>query len=290
MFEGFTRIQLATSGARINLAYAGSGPPVLLLHGYPQTMAMWHQVAPRLAEHYTVVVADLRGYGDSSKPAGGDDFRGYSKREMAHDQIDIMQQLGFARFALVGHDRGGRVGHRMALDAPAAVSHLAVLDIVPTYHVYTTIDQMMATAYYHWFFFIQPFDLPEHLINSDPIYFLHHTLGGWGSSLAAFAPEALAEYERCFIPDMIHASCDDYRAGASIDMQHDAADRDRRIECPLLALWGSRGWVGKQYDALAVWQDYARDVRGQALDAGHFLVEERPEETVAALRAFLQEA
>jgi haloacetate dehalogenase len=290
MFEGFTQTQIATDGATINLRAAGAGPPLLLLHGYPQTHAMWHLVAPRLAERFTVVAADLRGYGDSSKPPDGDGHAGYAKRAMAHDQVQAMRALGFERFAVVGHDRGARVGHRMALDHPERVTRLAVLDIVPTYHIFTHVTQELATLYYHWFFLIQPYDLPERMIGADPLYYLHKKLGGWGGKLAIFAPEALAEYERCFRdPAVIHASCEDYRAAASIDLEHDMADRARKLGCPLLALWGERGVPQRCHDVLAVWRDYAGDVRGRALPAGHFLAEEQAEETAEELLAFLAE-
>jgi haloacetate dehalogenase len=288
MFEHFTQTQIATDGATINLRYGGSGPAVLLLHGYPQTHAMWHRVGPRLAEHFSVVMADLRGYGDSSKPAGGDDHAGYSKRAMALDQAQVMAALGFDRFAVVGHDRGARVGHRMALDHADRVTRLAVLDIVPTYHIFTHVTKELATLYYHWFFLIQPYDLPEKLIGADPRYYLHKKLGGWGSQLEIFAPEALAEYERCFAdPAMIQASCEDYRAAASIDMIHDQADRGRKLDCPLLALWGERGVPHRCHNVLEVWRDYGHDVRGRPLAAGHFLAEEQPEETADELLAFL---
>jgi haloacetate dehalogenase len=291
MFEGFTRTQIATDGATINLRYGGSGSPVLLMHGYPQTHMMWHRVAPRLAEHFSLVVPDLRGYGDSSRPPGGVDHAGYSKRAMALDQVQVMAALGFDRFAVVGHDRGARVGHRMALDHPDRVTRLAVLDIVPTYHVFTHVNQQVATAYYHWFFLIQHYDLPEKLIGADPLYYLHKKLGGWGSKLDVFAPAARAEYERCFRdPAVIHASCEDYRAAASIDLVHDEADRDRKVTCPLLALWGEHGVPHTHHDVLEVWRTYADDPRGRVLPAGHFLAEERPDETAQELLAFLSEA
>jgi haloacetate dehalogenase len=291
VFEAFERVRVEASDAEINLVRGGEGPPVLLLHGYPQTHSMWHAVAPRLAENFTVVATDLRGYGDSSKPFGSEDHATYSKRAMAADQVQVMESLGFLSFAVVGHDRGGRVGHRMALDHPDRVTRLAVLDIVPTRHVYATVGRELATAYYHWFFFIQPYDLPETLIGADPGYYLRKKLGGWGTSLDTFAPEALAEYERCFgDPATIHASCEDYRAAASIDLAHDDADRDegRKVTCPLLALWGDRGAMGRLYDVANVWREYARDVRGGPIDAGHFLAEERPEETARELANFLQ--
>jgi haloacetate dehalogenase len=291
VFEGFERLRVETGEATINLVRGGSGPPVLLLHGYPQTHAMWHLVAPWLVEDFTVVAADLRGYGDSSKPFGSEDHATYSKRAMAADGVQVMQSLGFESFAAVGHDRGGRVGHRMALDHPDRVTRLAVLDIVPTRHVYATVGKDLATAYYHWFFFIQPYDLPETLIGADPRYYLRKKLGGWGTSLDTFAPEALAEYERCFDEATIHASCEDYRAAASIDLVHDAADRDeaRKLTCPLLTLWGGLGVMERLYDVREVWRGYANDVRGKPIDAGHFLAEEKPEETARELVRFLEE-
>ena len=290
MFGGFEKGRVEASGAEINLVRGGDGPPVLLMHGYPQTHAMWHLVAPRLAEDFTVVATDLRGYGDSSKPFGEEDHSTYSKRAMARDQVSVMRSLGFESFAVVGHDRGGRVGHRLALDHPERVTKLAVLDIVPTRHVFETVGKDLATAYYHWFFFVQPYDLPETLIGGNPSYYLHKKLGGWGTSLDTFAQEALAEYERCFDAATIHASCEDYRAAASIDLVHEEEDRceARKVECPLLALWGGRGVMERTYDVDEVWREYADDVRGKPIDAGHFLAEERPEETMQELRKFLE--
>ena len=288
MFEGFERIQIETRGATINAVRGGEGAPVLLLHGYPQTLAMWHLIAPRLTASFTVVATDLRGYGDSSKPEGGEEHAGYSKRAMAADQVEVMQTLGFGSFAVLGHDRGGRVAHRMALDHPQSVTRLAVLDIVPTRHVFETADKELAMAYYHWFFLSQPYDLPERLIGADPDYYLRKKLGGWGTGFDSFASEAYAEYERCFRdPRTIHASCEDYRAAATIDLEHDAADRDRKVGCPLLALWGKQGVVERLYDVLGVWRGYASDVRGRALPCGHYLAEERPEETAEELVTFL---
>jgi haloacetate dehalogenase len=264
---------------------------VLLLHGYPQTHAMWHLLVPRLAEDFTVVAADLRGYGDSSKPFGEEDHSTYSKRAMAGDQAAVMESLGLDSFAVVGHDRGGRVAHRMALDYPDRVTKLAVLDIVPTRHIFETVGKELATAYYHWFFYIQPYDLPETLIGGNPSYYLRKKLGGWGTSLETFTQEALAEYERCFDTATIHASCEDYRASASIELTHDGKDQDEghKVECPLLALWGGRGVMERLYDVEAVWREYATDVRGKPLDAGHFLAEERPRETIIELKEFLGE-
>jgi len=291
VFEGFERERIQTSETEIELVRGGEGPPVLLLHGYPQTHAMWHLVVPRLAEDFTVVAADLRGYGDSSKPFGEEDHPTYSKRAMAGDQAAVMESLGLDSFAVVGHDRGGRVAHRMALDYPDRVTKLAVLDIVPTRHIFETVGKELATAYYHWFFYIQPYDLPETLIGGNPSYYLRKKLGGWGTSLETFTQEALAEYERCFDTATIHASCEDYRAAASIDLTHDGKDQDEghKVECPLLALWGGRGVMERLYDVEAVWREYATDVRGKPLDAGHFLAEERPKETIRELKEFLGE-
>jgi haloacetate dehalogenase len=291
VFEGFERERIQTSETEIELVRWGEGPPVLLLHGYPQTHAMWHLLAPRLAEDFTVVAADLRGYGDSSKPFGEEDHSTYSKRAMAGDQAAVMESLGLDSFAVVGHDRGGRVAHRMALDYPDRVTKLAVLDIVPTRHIFETVGKELATAYYHWFFYIQPYDLPETLIGGNPSYYLRKKLGGWGTSLETFTQEALAEYERCFDTATIHASCEDYRAAASIDLTHDGKDQDEghKVECPLLALWGGRGVMERLYDVEAVWREYAIDVRGKPLDAGHFLAEERPTETIRELKEFLGE-
>ena len=290
MFEGFEQTRIQTGGAAINLVYGGQGPPVLLFHGYPQTHVMWHRIAPALAERFTVVVPDLRGYGDSSKPPAGDDHSGYSKRALAADGVEVMEALGFGRFAVVGHDRGARVGHRMALDYPERVTKLAALDIVPTHKVFATVDKDLAIAYYHWFFLSQPYDLPETLIGADPIYYLHKKLGQWGTGLEKFDPEALAEYERCFSdPATIHASCEDYRAAATIDLVHDETDfGNHKISCPLLLLWGGKAAMEKLYDVPETWRDYAGDIRGRPVDAGHFLAEEKPEEVQEELVTFLE--
>ena len=289
MLQGFRTGRVDVDGVAVHAAVGGSGPPVLLLHGFPQTHAMWHRVAPALARRATVVAADLRGYGDSDRPPAGPDHAGYSFRAMAADQVGLMRALGHDRFAVVGHDRGARVAHRMALDHPGAVTRVAVLDVLPTLHVYTHLDQALATAYYHWFFFLQPADLPERMIGADPPGYLRTLLGGWGSGLDAFAPEALAEYERCFADaGARHAMLEDYRAAASIDLEHDRADRHRRVEVPLLALWGARSVVGRSpVDPLDVWRDWAADARGAVVDAGHFLVEEQPGPTLAELERFL---
>ena len=282
MFEGFAQADIDTGEAVIRVRHGGSGPPLLLLHGYPQTHVMWHQVAPRLARDFTVVAPDLRGYGDSSKPPTAPDHAPYSKRAMARDQIAVMEQLGFERFAVAGHDRGGRVAYRLALDHPERVRKLAVLDIIPTGEAFRRADRAFGLGYWHWFFLAQPDDLPERLITADPdAYYLR-----WFSD--AFAPEAVAEYRRCFRdPATTHTMCEDYRAGATIDFTLDEADRGRRrIDCPVLVLWGRRGRLDAWYDVLAVWRDWADDVRGRALDCGHFLPEEAPDETYAELHAF----
>jgi len=293
MFEGFEQRRVAVSGTEINLRLGGSGPALLLLHGYPQTHVMWHRIAPRLAERFTVVCADLRGYGDSGKPESGapigdSSHAAYSKRAMAADQAEVMTALGFERFSVVGHDRGARVTHRLLLDHGARVDKAAVLDIAPTLDMYETTDRDFAEAYYHWFFLIQPYDLPERMIGADPDYYLDKKIGKWSKTGGCFAPEALAEYKRCFRdPATIHATCEDYRAAAGIDLAHDRADRDRRIVPPLLVLWGAKGVIERSYDVLGLWSERAGEVSGRALPCGHFLAEEAPEETLEALLAFL---
>lgn len=290
MFDGFRQLRLPTSALTINARLGGAGPPLLLLHGYPQTHVMWHKVAPRLAERFSVVAPDLRGYGDSDKPPGGPEHAAYSKRAMAADMVELMAALGYERFAVAGHDRGARVVHRMLLDHPARVSRAAVLDIAPTYTMFTTADKAFGDAYYHWFFLSQPYDLPERLIGADPAYYVRLKLARWGRDEAAFTPAAVAEYVRCFSdPATIHATCEDYRAAAAIDLAHDEADLGRTVACPLLVLWGGKGFVARQYDVLATWRERAADVRGQALPCGHFLPEEAPDETYAALAAFFAE-
>lgn len=291
LFPGWTRFRLpGADGVEIAGVMGGSGPPLLLLHGYPQTHAIWHRVAPALAERFTVVATDLRGYGDSDHPESDPQHATYSKRASAADQVAVMRALGHERFRLCGHDRGGRVAHRLALDHPAAVERLAVLDIAPTREMYAATDFAFARAYYWWFFLIQPADLPERLIGADPLVWLHRKLAGKASNtrgLDLFDPRALAEYERCFTPATIHASCEDYRAAASIDLAHDEADDGRCLAQPLLALWGARGTVGRCFDVLALWRQRATDVTGHALDCGHYLPEEAPEELQAALEQFL---
>lgn len=289
MLDGFERRDIETSETVIRARIGGSGRPLLLLHGYPQTHVMWHLVAPALAERFTVICADLRGYGDSGKPASDPEHLTYSKRKSARDMAELMSALGFDRFMLAGHDRGGRVAHRLALDHADRVQKVSFLDIVPTRTLFRATDQAIATGYYHWFFLIQPNGLPERLIGGDPDFYLHAKLGHWGKGgVELFAPEAMKEYERCFRnPDVIHASCEDYRAGASIDLLHDEADLDRKIACPVQALWGVHGMMERHFDVLACWRERASaEVTGRALDCGHFLAEERPDETAAELLAF----
>ena len=287
---GFARRRLPGEGADLAVATAGEGPPVLLVHGYPQSQAMWHRIAPALAAHRSVVAVDLRGYGESDRPPGGDDHAGYSKRAMARDLVAVMDALGHGGFAVVGHDRGARVAHRMALDHPARVERLAVLDIVPTRHVFRAIEQGMATAYFHWFFLIQPDGVPERMIGADPDAWVRWLHERWAARPDSIDPAALDEYVRRFSdPEVIHASCEDYRAAATIDLVHDDADvaAGRRVAQPLLALWGRRGRVGRSYDVAAVWREVADDVTAAPVDCGHFPAEERPDETLAALGRFL---
>ncbi|MGR3436150.1 MAG: alpha/beta fold hydrolase [Shimia sp.] len=289
LFPGFRddRVALPT-GVTLRVRHGGSGPPLILLHGYPQTGACWHAVAPALARDFTVIVPDLRGYGGSDAPPGRDDHATYAKRAMAADVAALARAMGHARFAVAGHDRGGRVAHRLARDHRDRVSALAVLDIVPTAHVFADADTEVALAYYHWFFLAQPAPLPETLIVADPGFWLRAKLAAWGrSGMGAYAPAALAEYEAAFDAATIHASCEDYRAGATIDLTHDAK-ADAPLPMPLLALWGGAGFVGDRYDVLETWRAVAADVRGHALPCGHFLPEERPEETGHALAAFFR--
>ena len=286
-FPGFEDRRIETSGASINLVTGGSGPPLLLLHGYPQTHLMWRKLAPRLAAEFTVVAPDLRGYGDSSKPLAGPDNVNYSKRSLAQDQVETMAVLGFERFAVAGHDRGARVAHRLARDHPERIERLALLDIVPTLYRFETIDQKAATSSWHWFFLIQPSGFPERLIGAEAEFFLRHQLGALLREPARLVPEAFAEYLRCFKnPETIRATCDEYRAGATIDLVHDRADRSRRLTMPLLMLWGERSSQGSGYDILSVWRDHAEDVTGRAVNSGHFLPEEAPEDTYRSLRDF----
>ena len=289
MFNKFETSTAEIEGEIINYVVGGRGLPILLLHGYPQTHVMWHKIADQLADQFTVVASDLRGYGESSKPVTNEFHEPYSKRASGNDQMQLMRMLGFDKFYLVGHDRGGRVGHRMALDHPSAIEKLVVLDIAPTHSMYTTTDMEFATAYYHWFFLIQPYDIPERMIGNNPLYFLEKKFGQWGRDNNAFTREAFSEYLRCFTPETIHASCEDYRASATIDIQHDQIDLDKgnKIKCPLLCLWGEKGFVGRKYDVVAEWSKWATHIEGYGISCGHYLPEEAPNETLAALLKFL---
>ena len=285
-FPGFKRLTAKTSGATINFVTAGSGPPLLLLHGYPQTHIEWRDVAPRLAKTFTVVAADLRGYGDSSKPADGENHLNYSKRAMAQDQVDLMASLGFQKFALVGHDRGGRVAHRMALDHADRITKLAILDIVPTYKVLHSVTNELATANFHWWFLIQKSPMPETLIATSAEVWLRSRFERIPQGI--LSKEAFAEYLRSFtLPGSIHGSCEDYRAGATIDLEHDAADLAHKILCPLLVLWGARGAWPKLYDVLEVWKERGSNVTGKEMPTGHFIAEEKPEMLFEELSKFL---
>jgi haloacetate dehalogenase len=277
------------NGIELAVRSMGSGPPLLLLHGFPQTHAIWHRVAPLLARDYRLVMPDLRGYGDSDKPASTPDHAVYSKRAMALDAVELMRSLGVERFFVCGHDRGARVAHRLALDHPQAVAKLMLLDISPTSTMYARTSFDFASLYYHWFFLIQPAPLPETLIGADPKFYLRAKLGGWGSAgLAIFDERALAEYERCFTPGAVHAMCEDYRAAASIDLQHDHADGERRIECPLRVLWGERGVVHRLFAPIDDWQAKARQrVTGTTTPTGHYIPEEwEPQRLADDMRSF----
>lgn len=286
MFEGFVNQQIKTSETTINLVRGGAGDPVLLLHGYPQTHICWHLVAPKLAEKFTVVCADLRGCGDTTKPESDAEHLAYSKRVIAQDQVEMMRQLGFDKFAVVGHDRGARVAHRMALDHSEKITKLTLLDIIPTATAFTETDKEIATVAWNWFFSIQEDDLPERLIGAEPEFYLRWLLDHWAGSKNAFDEKAVAEYLRCFDAEMIRATNEEFRAAASVDLAHDEADKDKKIACPTLVLWSGSGMWSK-YDILKIWKKRAKDVRGTALDCGHFLPEENPEQTAAELIRFL---
>ncbi len=279
LFTGLEPEHRHLNGVDICFRRGGQGAPMLLLHGFPQTHAIWHRVAPRLAARFSLVMPDLRGYGDSAKPPTTEDHSPYSKRTMARDMVELMRSLGHDHFHLCGHDRGGRVAHRLALDHPEAVERLMVLDIAPTRTMYERTTMDFARAYYHWFFLIQPAPLPERLIAAEPLFYLRAKLGGWGSGgTGVFDERALTEYERCFTPAAIHAMCEDYRASATIDLEHDRADEDRLIECPLHVLWGERGVVHRLFTPLDDWRAKARGpVTGRATPGGHFIPEESPE-------------
>jgi len=290
VFEGFTRTVIETSGAHIVTIHGGKGPPVLLMHGNPFTHVSWHRVAPALAKQFTVVCTDLRGYGDSSKPEPVADHANYSFRAMAQDNVEVMAKLGFARFAAVGHDRGARVLHRMCLDHPDKVTHAAIIDIIPTHYLLNHVSRAWGLFSWHWFFMAQPYDLPERLMLADPEFYLRKKLSKGPEGMAFFAPEALAEYLRCFKnPATVRGMCEDYRATFGVDLATDEADfaTGRRIDCPVLLVWGATGGVGRNHQPLAIWRDYASNITGaEALPCGHYVPEQCPTETAAALQAF----
>lgn len=292
LFPGFETQQIKTFGAEINVRFGGEGPPLLLIHGYPQTHVMWHRIAPQLAENFTVVMPDLRGYGDSSCPANDPDNFTYSKRAMAQDMVQVMEALGHTLFTVVGHDRGGRVAYRLALDTPERVSGLVVLDIVPTHAMWNNFSVKLAMKTYHWLFLAQPEPLPEMLIGNAPVDFQNYTIASWTKSrdLSAIDPAALAAYNRFFSdPEHIAATCHDYRAGQTYDLDADEADFDagRRITCPLLALWGTAGIPDEDDDPLGIWKQWGTDVKGMGIDSGHFVVEENPASLMEHLLPFL---
>ena len=294
MFDNFTKTRIRANGVSINLVHGGVGPPLLLLHGYPQTHVEWHKIAPKLAEHYTVVAPDLRGYGDSEKPPAPEgDLSVYCKRTTAQDQVEVMEKLGFESFHVVGHDRGARVGHRMALDHPERVRTFTSLDVVPSQAAFDHMDSQLSFAWFHWHLMRQPSPLPETLIGNSTKAYLDFLLEQWTAIDGSITDQAYTEYLRCFNnPETIRATCLDYR-GIDLDLKHDEADRGRKLTCPVLLLWGSNmakrpGWqTGASLDMLTVWRERAVDVRGKPLDCGHFLPEELPEETTVELLAFL---
>ena len=291
MFEGFVREDVRVGDVTIHLRRGGKGPALLLLHGNPLTHVMWHKIAPRLAEHFTVIASDLRGYGDSSKPAGGGDHGAYSFRTLANDQVALMKHFGHDQWFVAGHDRGGRVAHRMALDHPRHVAKVAFLDIVPTLHMLSNIPLKWAVDSYHWFFMAQPHDYPEKMIEAYGFErYIRRKLDKPGVGLSAFTPEAMAEYIRCCNAENIHAVCEDYRAAVSIDLVHDRADADagRKIGMPMLVLWGERSHVNRSYKPIEAWNARATDVRGKMLPCGHYPAEQVPDETYGELAAFFR--
>ncbi|WP_076998778.1 alpha/beta fold hydrolase [Variovorax sp. KK3] len=291
MQTGFTPFDVTRDGVRLHGRIGGSGPPVLMLHGHPQTLTIWHRVAPKLAERFTLVMVDLRGYGDSGRPQADAEHLVYSKREIALDAMAVMSHHGFDRFQVLAHDRGARVAHRLAVDHPDAVERLMLLDIAPTLAMYERTSEAFARAYWHWFFLIQPSPLPEALIESDPVRYVRSVMGSRHAGLAPFAPEAMAEYERCAaIAGTARGMCEDYRASATIDLEHDRADvaSGRRVTQPLRVLWGEHGVVGRCFDVLALWRERARHVSGAALPCGHYIPEEAPEALAEEALRFFQ--
>ncbi|SFJ41252.1 MULTISPECIES: alpha/beta fold hydrolase [Phyllobacterium] len=278
LMHGFRYERIPTAGAEINVAIGGEGPPLLLLHGNPLTHVSWHRIAPALARRFTVVAPDLRGYGDSSKPDGGEDHSGYSFRAMGEDNAEIMSKLGFDRFQVAGHDRGARVAFRMGLDYPDRIERLAALDIVPTHHALTNVTLGWGIEAYHWFFMAQKAPFPEKLLTADLAYYIDYKLNKKGVGLEIFSPEAMAEYKRCTTPEQIHAVCEDYRATVSVDLAMDTADFGKKtIDCPVLVLWGSNSHCGRHFKPLEAWKPWAPDLRGWAIPTGHYPAEQRPD-------------
>jgi haloacetate dehalogenase len=291
LFPGFQLLDVQTKAARIRVRTGGKGPPLLLLHGYPQTHVLWHKIAPLLQDQFTLVMPDLRGYGDSEKPDTAVDHATYSKRASAQDMIDVMATLGHTRFCIGSHDRGARVAHRLAVDHPEQVSKLAVLDVAPTREMYRRTTDAFARAYWHWFFLIQPAPIPERMIGSDPDAYWIAKCGSGPAGLASFDPRALRHYLRCFRdPECIRATCEDYRAAATIDIRHDDDDGDAGITCPLLVLWGAFGVIEACFDALALWRQRAGDVRGHSLPGGHYLAEDVPDLVASEFLTFFRDA
>ena len=288
MFKNFKQDIIEVNGVNINYKIGGKGEPLLLLHGYPQSHVLWRKIAPLFAENYTVICSDLRGYGDSDKPQSDKKHLTYSKKTMGLDQNELMKKLGFNEYFLVGHDRGGRVAHRMAIDFKENIKKISVLDIVPTSHVFKNTNAILAKRYYHWFFLIQSYPLPETMIGNDPEYYIRSKLQMWGANNEYLTEEIIQEYLRCFTTETIQASCEDYRAGASIDLVHHEEDFDKKISCPLQVLWGSKATLEELYDPIKVWKEWALNVEGQSIDCGHFLPEESPVETYNAIINFFK--
>ncbi len=290
--EIFKEEKIELNKIKINFKHGGVGKPLLLIHGYPQTHVMWHKVANELAKNYYVICPDLRGYGDSSKPKGLENHENYSKKTMAKDMFELLSYLGFNKFYVAGHDRGARVTHRICLDYPKNVLKACIMDIAPTYHMFKNTNQEFATGYYHWFFLIQTNNLPETMIGYNPAYYLEEKLKRWSNRELAyekkFDKEAISEYIRCFDEESIHATCEDYRAAATVDMEDDKKDRNKKVYTPLLVLWGEKGFINKTYNVLKVWEDYAINVSGKTLNCGHFLPEEKPVEVINEINNFFK--
>jgi haloacetate dehalogenase len=291
MFDDFKDVSATVDGVRIKAIQGGNGPALLLLHGHPQTHAIWHKVVPELTKHFTIVAADLRGYGDSGKPEGLPDHSNYSKRRMAQDQVDLMRKLGYESFAVLAHDRGGRVAARMALDHPAVVKKLITLDVAPTLAMYEKTSFEFARAYWHWFFLVRPAPFPETLIRADADLYLKQTIGARSAGLKPFTPEAYAEYLRCLQqPDTAHGICEDYRASVTIDLEHDRESlaKGQKITCDFLALWGAEGVIEKCFDPVAEWKHLSDNVSGHSLPCGHYIPEEAPELLLERVLPFLR--